>query len=111
MRVLLDNCVPRPLETLLPGLEVTHYTRHGWERLGNGRLLSAAEEAAFAVMITADKNIESQQNMTRRSITVIYLRAPNNKVEVLEEMVPLILQALTELQLGKVVTLDHPNWR
>ena len=46
----------------------------GWERLVNGALLDAAEEAGFELFITADKNLQYQQNLIRRKIAIIALK-------------------------------------
>jgi hypothetical protein len=35
----------------------------GWAEFTNGKLLSAAEEAGFDVMVTVDQNIRYQQNL------------------------------------------------
>ncbi len=45
----------------------------GWDRLTNGNLLKAAEEAAFDLLLTTDQNIRYQQNMTDRKIALVVL--------------------------------------
>jgi hypothetical protein len=44
-----------------------------WETLINGDLLRAAEEAGFDILITCDRNIPYQQNLTGCRITLIEL--------------------------------------
>jgi hypothetical protein len=39
----------------------------------NGELLNAAEEAGFDLMVTADQNIRSQQNLTGRKLSLVVL--------------------------------------
>lgn len=39
----------------------------------NGVLLSAAEEAGFEALVTADKNIRYQQNLGSRTIAIVVL--------------------------------------
>ena len=58
MRVLLDECVPRPLSKLLPEHEVLTVQRMGWSGINNGELLGRAE-GEFDAFITADKNLRS----------------------------------------------------
>jgi hypothetical protein len=70
MRVLLDNCVDVRFARLITGHEVMHARDLGWQELSNGKLLAAAEEAGFAVMVTTDKNIRHQQNITKKAITL-----------------------------------------
>jgi len=45
----------------------------GWERLSNGGLLTAAEEAAFDLSFTTDNNLAYQQNLTVRKIAIVVL--------------------------------------
>ena len=45
----------------------------GWDRLTNGDLLRAAEAAGFDVLLTTDRNIRYQQNLSKRVIAVVVL--------------------------------------
>jgi hypothetical protein len=44
--------------------------------LANGDLLAEAERAGFDVFLTADKNIQYQQNLEGRKIAVVVLSTP-----------------------------------
>ena len=44
--------------------------------LSNGNLLAVAEQAGFDILITADKNMRYQQNLTGRSIAIVVLSTP-----------------------------------
>ncbi len=44
--------------------------------LSNGDLLAEAERAGFDVFLTADKNIQYQQNLAGRKIAVLVLSTP-----------------------------------
>jgi hypothetical protein len=48
----------------------------GWDRLSNGDLLEEAERAGFDVLVTADKNMRYQQNLSRRRIALFVLSTP-----------------------------------
>ncbi len=73
MRVLFDNSTPRGLARELRGHDVTEARERGWDRLENGELLKAAEEAGFEVLVTPDQNIRYQQNLTERKIALVVL--------------------------------------
>jgi hypothetical protein len=73
MRVLFDNGTPRGVATALSGHTVEEARSHGWDTLGNGELLDAAEAAAFDVLLTTDRNIRHQQNLTGRRLTIVVL--------------------------------------
>lgn len=76
MRVLFDHSVPRGIAHSLTGHIVTKAKDRGWDTLSNGNLLAAAEEADFDLLLTADKNIRYQQNLTGRRIALIVLSTP-----------------------------------
>jgi hypothetical protein len=71
--ILLDNNAPRGLARALAGHTVTEARERGWATLKNGDLLTAAEEAGFDVLVTADKNIRYQQNLEGRQIAIVVL--------------------------------------
>jgi hypothetical protein len=73
MRILFDHGTPAPLIPFLEGHTVTKAKDMGWERLVNGELLKAAEEAGFEVLLTTDKNMASQQNLKTRTIAIVVL--------------------------------------
>jgi hypothetical protein len=73
MRVLFDHGTPAPLIPFLAGHTVTKAKDAGWDRLANGALLTAAEEAGFEVLITTDKNMVTQQNLKSRAIAIVVL--------------------------------------
>jgi hypothetical protein len=52
---------------------VSTSAREGWSRYQNSDLLDAAEGAGFDVLVTTDKNLRSQQNLTERKIAIIVL--------------------------------------
>ena len=64
MLVLFDHSTPAPLRSALKGHVIVEAVERGWETLGNGALLDAAEAAGFEVFVTADKNIWYQQNLS-----------------------------------------------
>jgi hypothetical protein len=62
MLVLFDHSTPAPLRHAPKAHVVVEAIERGWERLGNGALLDAAE--AFEIPVTADKNMRYQQDPT-----------------------------------------------
>jgi hypothetical protein len=73
MRILFDNSTPRGIAPALSGHEVTEARACGWDRLCNGELLDAAEQAGFDVLLTADQNMGCQQNLIGRKIAIVVL--------------------------------------
>jgi hypothetical protein len=73
MRILFDHNAPYGLVRHLAGHTVARAKDCGWDRLSNGELIAAAEKAGFEVLLTADKNMRYQQNLTERKIAVVVL--------------------------------------
>ena len=69
----------------------------GWTSFSNGELLRHAAES-FDVLLTADQNIEFQQNLRDLPIAVVVLIAPSNRLESLEPLVPKLLEIFQTLQ-------------
>src|ERR1700674_3494195 len=76
MLILFDHGTPRGIVRFLPGHTVMRARQRGWDRLSNGDLLDEAERAGFELFLTADKNIQYQQNLEGRKIAVVVLSTP-----------------------------------
>ena len=102
MRVLLDENVPHRLRhRLKPPHEVSTVQDEGWTSIQNGALLAAAD-SRFDVLITFDSNLEYQQDLTGKSISVLVIRTRSNTYKSLTPLLPLILEALEAMQPGQV---------
>lgn len=73
MRILFDQGTPVGIRNSLPGQYVRTVREQGWSTLLNGELLVVAEQAGSDVLLTTDKNIAHQQNLTGRTIAVVIL--------------------------------------
>jgi len=78
MKLLLDECVPRKLKNNLIGHECQTVPEAGLAGKKNGELLSLAQAAGFEVFVTIDRGIEYEQNLVRRDIAVIMVRAKSS---------------------------------
>jgi len=96
VRILLDESLPRPLARLLPGHEVRTVSAAGWTGTRNGELLRLAA-GSFDAFLTADQNLENQQNLDALPIAVVILIAPTNRIEALQPLIPALLRALATL--------------
>jgi hypothetical protein len=73
MKILFDNGTPNPIARSLTGHEITFARRIGWHELENGELIQRAEEAGYEVLLSTDKNIRYQQNLSGRKIALVIL--------------------------------------
>ena len=103
-RLLLDECVPRKFKNYLPGHECVTVPEAGFAGRKNGELLSLAEEAGFDVFLTLDRGLEYEQNLTRRNISVVLIRAKSSR---LADLVPKASEILAVLRDIKPRQLVH----
>ena len=73
MKILFDNGTPKPIARILSGHEITFARQIGWHELENGDLIQQAEEAGYEVLLSTDKNIRYQQNLSARKIALAVL--------------------------------------
>ena len=76
MLILFDHVTPAGIARFLAGHTVIKAKERDWDRLSNGDLLTAAEDAGFDVFVTADKNIRHPQNLEGRHIALVILSTP-----------------------------------
>ena len=106
MLILFDNGTPAPLRSFLTGHAVTEAIDRGWDRLGNGELLDAAEAAGFEVLLTTDKNMRYQQNLTGRKIAFVVLG--NSQWPVVRLHVDKVVSAVNVATPGSYAEVDIP---
>jgi hypothetical protein len=97
VRILRDESLPRPLAASLTGHTVSTVQELGWTSLENGELLRRAAER-FDVLVTADQNLEYQQNLTMLPVSVVVMVASSNRLESLTPLVPDVLELLKNLR-------------
>jgi predicted nuclease of predicted toxin-antitoxin system len=107
MRVLLDECLPRRLHSHLVGHDAQTVQAMGWSGKKNGELLGLAAEAGFEVLITADQNMQYQQNLTSGAIGVISLVAGSIRLQDLLPLIPAVLTALDSIKPGALVEVGR----
>jgi hypothetical protein len=96
MRILLDESLPRDLALLIVGHDVSTVRDEGWSSVKNGKLLALAA-ARSDDFITADRNLEFQQNLTKLPIAVVVLLARKNRVQDIEPLLPELEKLLNHL--------------
>jgi hypothetical protein len=106
MLVLFDHSTPAPLRDALKAHTVVEAVERGWDRLENGALLDAAEAAAFEILVTADKNMRHQQNLTSRKIAIVVLG--NAQWPVLRRHVDRVVTALNAATPGSYTEVEIP---
>jgi len=101
MRILIDECLPRPLAGLLTGHEARTVRQMRWQGKENGELLALVGRH-FDAFITVDQSLPHQQNLKRLKIALIILKTRSNKIEDIVPLLPEILATLRHIQPGEV---------
>jgi hypothetical protein len=107
MLVLFDQSTPIPIRPFLKGHTVETAWQRGWDKLKNGDLLKAAEEAGFEVLVTPDKNIRNQQNLMKYKIAIVVLGNP--QWPVLRHHVDRVVAAVNAAKPGTYCEVEIPE--
>ena len=76
----------------------------GWSGVKNGKLLNAAEEAKFDVLVTADRTLEYEQNLASLRIGIVALSAVNWPI--IERHLAKVIDAVDRSQPGSLTRVD-----
>ncbi len=107
MLVLFDNGTPRTLaRSLIDRHTVIEARARGWDQLENGDLLTAAEAAGFEVLVTTDKNLSYQQNLSERKIALVVLG--QGRWTLIESHLERVVAAVTEATPGSFSYIEIP---
>ncbi|MDA0684855.1 MAG: DUF5615 family PIN-like protein [Bacteroidetes bacterium] len=104
MRVLFDENVPRKLKWQIEA-EVVNVPEMGWGGVKNGKLLQLAQ-AEFDVLLTLDKGIRHQQNLSGLEISLILVSSVSSDIDDLLPLVPSINRVLKDIQVGQIILVD-----
>jgi hypothetical protein len=106
MRILFDHGTPSGIAGALSGHDVSEAIERGWDRLSNGELLKVAEAAGFDILLTTDKRIRYQQNLTGRKIAVVVLG--NSTWRVVRLYLDRIALVVADAKPGSYAEVDIP---
>lgn len=104
-RVLLDENLPKRLVREL-GHQASTVHEQGWAGVTNGDLLKRAA-ASFDVILTADQNLQYQQNLKSAGVGVIVVVAPSTRLADLEPLLPDILAAIERVEIGELLEVGR----
>ena len=104
MRLLLDECVPQRLKHDFPEHHVWTVDEVGLCGVKNGELLTAAAKK-FDALITVDRQMQFQQNLSSFDIALIILIAKPCRYPQLKLLVPRVLTVLDQIQPGVIVEI------
>ncbi|MBS9387743.1 MAG: DUF5615 family PIN-like protein [Dolichospermum sp. WA123] len=103
MRILLDECVPRPLKREFKDYKIRTVVEMGWSGKKNGELLQLMKQESFTILLTTDQNLRYQQNLEQAGVAVVVMIAPKNRLSDLIPLIPETKKALDVIIAGDVV--------
>lgn len=104
MRILLDHCTPATLRAELTGHDVDTAQERGWNTLSNGALLEAAEQGAYDLLVTTDRDFRSRPELASSTVAVLLL-VPNRWRNI-ERNAEEVRSAVSAIQPGAFVELN-----
>ena len=105
MKVLVDESLPVAFAAELKAHDVSTVRSQRWLGLRNGVLLRAAVGAGFAVLITADKALQHQQNLAAIGLGVVLITRVRNRMADLRPLVPRVLAAVAQVRKGEIIVI------
>ncbi|SRR5581483_3022017 len=105
MRILVDECLDWRLCKALRGHSCTSVQKMGWAGLWNGELLAKAERE-FDVFVTGDRNLTSQQQLSKFKLAVIVLHAKSIQLNDTLPLMPRVLAVIPAIKTGEIVDLS-----
>ncbi|MDF9828643.1 putative nuclease of putative toxin-antitoxin system [Ereboglobus sp. PH5-10] len=106
MKILFDQGTPLPLKKYLAAHTVSTAYQRSWHEKKNGDLIATAEEAGFDCIITTDKNLRYQQNLTNRKIAIIVL--PLTRWDIIEKHISIVEQTAEQAVPGAFLEILFP---
>lgn len=104
LHILVDESLPVELADDLGLPSVRTVRGMGWSGIKNGELLKRAILAGFTHLLTADQNLEFQQNIRSSELGIIVLRG-GTRIHEVRTLIPAILTALPLVGSGQVIRL------
>ena len=105
--MLLDECLPRKLKREFVGHEVFTIDEADFKGLKNGEPIQSAGKAGFEILVSADKNIEHQQNKMSLPLAILVLSAQSNRIESLLPLMEEALETLKAIKTGEIITIEN----
>lgn len=107
MRILLDECVPRPLKRELRDYDIRTVVEMGWSGKKNGELLQLMFQEGFTILLTTNQNLRYQQNLHQAGVAVVVLVAPSNRLLDLVPLIPDVRNVLSGISPGEVIEVGY----
>jgi hypothetical protein len=103
-RVLFDENLPRRLRRDLPEFAIRTVQEEGWGSFKNGQLLRRAE-GSFDVLITADRRMEFQQDLTAYDLGIVVLQTRRLRFQTIRTAIEQIRAAVATVRPREIIRI------
>jgi predicted nuclease of predicted toxin-antitoxin system len=104
MKVLLDENLDHRLRKSLGSHEIYTASYMGWSGLKNGRLLDAAEDAGFDVLLTGDQSLYKEQNLSGRRLAIVVMSSVD--WQIVKDRLEGVIEAIDGATTGSIQEVD-----
>jgi hypothetical protein len=104
VKVLLDENLDHRLRKNLGSHEVFTASHKGWDGFKNGKLLQAAEDDGFDVLVTGDQTLRYEQSLTGRRLAIVALSSVEWRI--IKDYLPQIIAAVDSARSGSFQAVD-----
>ena len=104
--MLVDQGTPKPLRRSLREHEIETAYERGWSTLANGELIAQAEAAGFDILVTTDRQLRYQQNLSQRQLAIVVLTT--TQLPRIRAATSLIQEALDRAESGSYIEVEIP---
>ena len=94
MKILLDECITKYLKSKLLPHEVFTVREMGWSGIKNGKLMSLCGENNFDILLTIDKHLQYQQNLSKYSIAIVIFDSNSADISELKNFIQPFLNGI-----------------
>ena len=110
IRAIVDEAVPADFTALFEDSEITIAAfPNEWRSSSDGEIVGLSIAAGYDWLITCDKQMPYQQNLSGKSLAVLVLPTP--QIPKLEQICPALIEALRTPAPGNFVVLDGEGMR
>lgn len=103
MDIILDENLPHYLKKVLSSHTVTTVSDEGWSGISNGDLIKRVD-GVFDVLMTSDKNLRYQQNLSGRKVSIVEIYS--NRLPLIKAIEDQISESVDSLQPGSYVIVE-----
>jgi predicted nuclease of predicted toxin-antitoxin system len=104
MKVLLDENLDHSLRKYLGSHDVVTVSFLRWAGLKNGELLRAAEDSGVEVLVTGDRTLRYEQNLTGRRLAIVVLSAI--QLPIIKRNISKVMAAIDSATPGSFQAID-----